>query len=67
MSNNIIHTVVKSNRKSVIDKQVNDMATKLDTLELIDDDGKPLGPGWALKPIDKLAIDVYEAKLLRAS
>ncbi|MFM7986101.1 MAG: hypothetical protein ACKPKO_42990, partial [Candidatus Fonsibacter sp.] len=39
MSNKMIHTVVKSNIKSVIDKQVNEMATKLDTLELVDDDG----------------------------
>ncbi|MFM8302830.1 MAG: hypothetical protein ACKOA9_00805 [Actinomycetota bacterium] len=40
ISNKIIHTVVKSNIKYVIDKQVNEMATKLDTLALVDDDGK---------------------------
>ncbi|MFM7977723.1 MAG: hypothetical protein ACKPKO_00265, partial [Candidatus Fonsibacter sp.] len=48
-------------------KQVNEMATKLDTLELVDDNGKPLGSGSSLKSIDKLAIDVYETKQLRAS
>ncbi|MFM7983208.1 MAG: hypothetical protein ACKPKO_28195, partial [Candidatus Fonsibacter sp.] len=67
MSNKMIHIVVKSNIKSVIDKQVNEMATKLETLELVDDDGKPLGTGWTLKSIDTLAIDVYETKPLRAS
>jgi len=67
MSNKMIHTVVKNNIKSVIDKQVNEMATKLDTLELVDDNGKPLGSNWSLKSIDKLAIDVYETKPLRAS
>ncbi|MFM7988683.1 MAG: hypothetical protein ACKPKO_56160, partial [Candidatus Fonsibacter sp.] len=63
-SNKIIRTVVKSNIKSEIDKQVNGMATKLDTLELVNDDGKPLGSSWALKPINKLAIAVYETKPL---
>ncbi|MFM7984918.1 MAG: hypothetical protein ACKPKO_36915, partial [Candidatus Fonsibacter sp.] len=47
--------------------QVNETATKLDTLELVDDDEKPLGSSLALKSIDKLAIEVYETKPLRAS
>ncbi|MFM7984580.1 MAG: hypothetical protein ACKPKO_35160, partial [Candidatus Fonsibacter sp.] len=67
ISNKIIHTVVKSNIKSVIDKQFNEMATKLDTLELVDDDGQALGSGWSIESIDKLAIDVFETKPIRAS
>ncbi|MFM7988997.1 MAG: hypothetical protein ACKPKO_57760, partial [Candidatus Fonsibacter sp.] len=67
ISNKIIHTVVKSNIKSAIDKKNNEMATKLDTLELVDDNGKALGSGWAIESIDKLAIDVFETKPIRAS
>ena len=42
-----ICTIIKSKIKPVIVKHVSDMATKLDTIETIYDEGKPLGPSWA--------------------
>ncbi len=43
------------------------MATKLDTLSLVDDNGKALDSSWSIESIDKLAIDVFETKPIRAS
>ncbi|MFM7986828.1 MAG: hypothetical protein ACKPKO_46695 [Candidatus Fonsibacter sp.] len=43
------------------------MATKLDTLAQVDDNGKALDSGWSIESIDKLAIDAFETKPIRAS
>ncbi|MFM7988273.1 MAG: hypothetical protein ACKPKO_54065 [Candidatus Fonsibacter sp.] len=43
------------------------MATKLDTLALVDDNGKALESNWSVQSTDKLAIDVFETKPMRAS
>ena len=44
----------------VIDKAIGELASKVDTLELTDANGKPLGPGWASKSIEKLVVEIFE-------
>ena len=41
---------------------VHELATKLDTLELTDKDGKPMGSRWIIKAIDTFSVDIYPTK-----
>ena len=44
----------------IVMTHVHYMVQKFETFEVICDCGKPFGSGWALKPNDKLAIDMFE-------
>ena len=49
---------MNTNVKSVVEKQINELATMMDTLYLTDKDGKPIGSGWQIHSINKLCVDV---------
>ena len=42
----------------MIDTQVAELASMMDTIELADANGKPLLSGWAIKSIEKLVVDI---------
>ena len=46
---------------------MNETAVKLATSELVVEDGKPLGSGLGLQPIDNFAINVFGNKQCRSS
>ena len=67
-SNAKTHIVLKTHIKSIIEKHIHELfATMMDTLELINEDGKSLGSGWTIKAIDKLCVDKFQTKDLRGS
>ena len=43
--------------ESVIEEQIKDMTSKIEVLDQRDGEGKPMGSGWQIIKIDKLAID----------
>jgi hypothetical protein len=53
--------------KQVLHKLIDKLSTKSDTLEQVDKDGKPIGSGWAIVYFNKLSIDIFKTKALRAS
>ena len=54
--------IVKTTVKPIVAKQMKELATMMDTLELTDKDKKSLGSGWAIKAIDKLCADLCLTK-----
>ena len=58
---------MKTNVKSVVEKQINELATMMDTLYLTDKDGKPIGSGWKIQTINKLCVDIFQTRDLRSS
>ena len=62
-----IHTITTANREKAIDEQISEMSSKIETLDQRDVEGKPMGSGWMIVSIDKLAIDIFETKPLRGS
>ena len=67
ISTNNAVTVTSGNMKQVLHKLIDELSTKSETLEQVDKDGKPIGSGWAIVKFDKLSIDIFETKALRAS
>jgi len=53
--------------KQKLDKLIDELNTKSETLEQVDKDGKPIGSGWAILFFNKLSIDIFETKAMRAS
>ena len=53
--------------KQMLDKLIDALNTKSVTLEQVDKDGKPIGSGWAIVSSDKLSVDIFETKPMRAS
>ena len=53
--------------KQMLDKLIDELNTKSETLEQVDKDGKPIGSGWAIVSCDKLSIDMFETKPIRVS
>ena len=45
------HVVVKSNVKTVVEKQIHELATMMDTIYLNEQDGGPMGNGWKIQSI----------------
>ena len=60
-------TITKGKMKQMLDKLIDELNTKSETLEQVDEDGKPIGSGWANVSFDKLSIDILETKPMRAS
>ena len=52
---------------SVVDRQLVELATKIDTLELTNKNGKALGTGWVEKAIDQFCVDIYQIRDARRS
>ena len=50
---------------SVIDEQLNEMDTKILTLDQRDDDNKPIGSRWRIASIDKSCIGIFENKTIK--
>ena len=46
-------TIAKGHAKSILDKLIDELNTKSETLEAVDQDGKPFGSGRANKSSDK--------------
>ena len=67
ISNTNAKTITKGNTKQMLDKLIDELNTKSETLEQVDKDGKPIGSGWANVSFDKLSIDILETKPMRAS
>ena len=63
----MVHVVVKTCGKSIVKKQINELATMMDTLYLTDKDGKPIGSGWKIQTINKLCVDIFQTRDLRGS
>ena len=60
-------TITTGNMKQIMDKLIDELNTKSETLEQVDKDGKPIGSGWAILFFNKLSIDIFETKAMRAS
>ena len=60
-------TITKGNMKQMLDKLIDELNTKSETLEQVNKDSKPLGSGWAIVSFDKLSIVIVETKPLRPS
>ena len=60
-------TITKGKMKQMLDKLIDELNTKSETLEQVDKDGKPIGSGWAIVSSDKLSVDIFETKPMRAS
>ena len=48
-------------------EQIDELTTQIETLDQKDVEGKPIGSGWMIISINKLAIDMFETKPLRGS
>ena len=46
----------------MIDEEIAEVIIKMDTLEVTDPNGKPLGGKWSIKSTDKLAVDIFEKR-----
>ena len=51
ISTNNAVTITSGNMKQVLDKLIDELSTKSETLEQVDKDGKPIGSGWAIRII----------------
>ena len=60
-------TLTKGHVKPMLDKLIDELNTKSENLAQVDKDGKPIGTGWAIASCDKLSIDIFETKPMRAS
>ena len=67
ISTNNAVTATGCNMKQVVYKLIDELSTKSEALEQADKGGKPIGSGWALVSFNKLSIDIFETKALRAS
>ena len=47
-----MHVVVKSNVKAVVEKQIHELATMMDTVCLNDKGGNPIGSDWKIQSIE---------------
>ena len=45
--------------KSKVQSQIAESIDKLNTLELLDEVGRPIGSGWKIISIDELCDDIY--------
>ena len=61
------HKVIKSQVKSTVEDQMKETMQQLETLELLDDSGKPVGSGLKFISVDQLNVDIYRIKEQRAS
>ena len=59
--------ITKGNMKQLLDKLIDELNTKSETLEQVDKDGKPIRSGWAIVSFNKLSIDIFETKSMRAN
>ena len=46
-----MYVVVKSYGKAVVEKQIHELATMMDTIYLNEQDGGPMGNGWKIQSI----------------
>ena len=67
ISTNNAVTITTGNMKQIMDKLIDELNTKSETLEQVDKDGQPIGSGWAILFFNKLSIDILETKAMRAS
>ena len=65
--NKMVHVVAKSIVKALVEKQINELATLMDTLYVTDKDGKPIVSGWNIQAIYKLCVDIFQTRDLRGS
>ena len=65
--NKKVSVVAKSIVKAVVEKQLNELATMMDTLYLTDKDGKPIGSGWKIQTINMLCVDIFQTRDIRGS
>ena len=67
ISTNNAMTISKGNMNQMSDKLIDELTTISETLAQVDREGKPIGSGWAIVAFDKLSIDIFETKPMRAS
>ena len=60
LANTQVHTFTKRNTDSVIEAQVKEMSSKVESLDKGDVEGKPMGSRWKIVSIDKLGVDIVE-------
>ena len=53
---------MESNDKSVVDKQIDEIATMMGTLYLSDKNGKPIGSGWKIPFFNRLCLDIFQTR-----
>ena len=53
---------MESNDKAVVDKQIDELATMMDTLYLSDTNGKQIGSGWKIPSINRLCLDIFQTR-----
>ena len=59
--------MVKSNINKAFKHTIDELATKFDTAELPNNEGKPICSGWYVKSIDSFSVDIYQATIARGS
>ena len=60
-------TLTNGIMKHMLDKLIDELNAKSETLEQVDKDGQPIGSGWAIVSFDMISIDIFETKPMRAS
>ena len=52
--------------KPILDKLIDELNIASETQAPVEKDGKPIGHGWAIISFEKLSIDMFETKPMRA-